>query len=68
MSRPDPELLDFYEVFAGLRFSIVMVRLATLLVDIGLLADAGDMAVNNPVSHLLARILDLPEPGELVIV
>ena len=63
----DPALLDFYEVFAGLRFAIVMVRLASSLVEIGLIPESGDMAVNNPVSHLLARLLDLPAPGELVI-
>lgn len=63
----DPALLDFYEVFGGLRFAIVMVRLADLLVEIGLLPDAGDMATNNIITHLLARILDLPAPGELVV-
>ena len=63
----DPDLLAFYEVFGGLRFAIVMVRLADLLVEIGLLPDAGDMATNNVITHLLARILDLPEPGPLVL-
>lgn len=64
----DPDLLEFYLVFAGLRFGIVMVRLATLLADIGLIPEAGDMATNNIVTHLLARILDLPAPGQLVII
>jgi len=63
----DPDLLAFYEIFGGLRFAIVMVRLASLLVEIELIPDAGDMATNNVITHLLARILDLPEPGPLVV-
>jgi hypothetical protein len=57
--------LDFYEVFAGLRFAVVMMRLAALLLEFELMTDdqAGDMAVNNGVTRVLADMLDLPSPG-----
>jgi len=57
--------LDFYEVFAGLRFAAVMIRIATLVTDFGLMpAEAGEeIAANNPVTRVLADLLDLPAPG-----
>jgi len=55
--------LEFYEVFAGLRFAVVMMRLANLLVDFELLPADNDMAENNAVTRVLADLLDLPSPG-----
>jgi aminoglycoside phosphotransferase (APT) family kinase protein len=55
--------LEFYEVFAGFRFAVVMVRLATLLVQYELMPPDTDLASNNAVTRLLATILGLPAPG-----
>jgi aminoglycoside phosphotransferase (APT) family kinase protein len=57
--------LAFYEVFAGLRFAVVMVRIATLVTAFGLMPPEGaaEMAGNNAVTRVLADLLDLPAPG-----
>lgn len=55
--------LEFYEVFAGLRFAVVMMRLATLLEEFELVPDATEMETNNSVTRVLAEMLDLPSPG-----
>jgi aminoglycoside phosphotransferase (APT) family kinase protein len=57
--------LDFYEVFAGLRFAVVMLRIATLVSDFGLMPKdaAVDMAANNAVTRVLADLLGLESPG-----
>jgi aminoglycoside phosphotransferase (APT) family kinase protein len=61
------EHLDFYETFAGFRFAVIMVRLAGLLDTYELLPPDSDMATNNVVTQLLAKMLALPPPGELTI-
>lgn len=57
--------LDFYEVFAGLRFAVVMMRIATLLQEFDLMdADAArEMSANNAVTRVVADLLGLPSPG-----
>jgi aminoglycoside phosphotransferase (APT) family kinase protein len=55
--------LEFYEVFGGLRFAVVMMRLGALLVDFEILPIDNDMADNNVVTRVLADMLDLPPPG-----
>ena len=55
--------LEFYEIFGGLRFAVVMMRLGALLVDFEILAADTDMADNNAVTRVLADMLDLPAPG-----
>ena len=55
--------LEFYEVFAGLRFAVVMMRLGVLLVEFEILPADTDMAVNNAVTRVLADMLGLPSPG-----
>jgi len=55
--------LEFYEVFAGLRFAVVMMRIAKLLVEFEILPMDNDVAVNNAVTRVLADMLDLPQPG-----
>ena len=54
--------LEFYEVFAGFRFAIVMMRLARLMIDAGVPVPP-DMETNNGVTQVLAAILGLPPPG-----
>ena len=56
--------LEFYEVFGGLRFAVVMMRLAHLLTGFELVPPDTDMAANNAVTRVLADMLDLPSPGE----
>ena len=55
--------LDFYEVFGGLRFAVVMMRLAVLLADFEIIPVDNDLAANNAVTRVLADLLDLPAPG-----
>jgi len=57
--------LEFYEVFAGMRFGVVMIRIKSLLVEFELMPPDADMGRNNIVTHLLAEMLGLPAPGEL---
>ena len=54
--------LHFYEAFAGLRLSILMVRAAHMMIAAGLMPPDAPMAFNNPASQLLAKTLDLPAP------
>jgi hypothetical protein len=58
-----PHDIEFYEVFAGLRFAVVMMRIAALVVDFELLPSDTDMGTNNMVTRLLAAKLRLPAPG-----
>jgi aminoglycoside phosphotransferase (APT) family kinase protein len=55
--------LFFYEVFAGLRFSVIMARLSSLLAEFEILPVENDLATNNIPSRLTAALLDLPSPG-----
>ena len=57
--------LHYYQVFAGLRFAIIMIRIAQQLVHYELMDErAGrDFELNNTVTRLLAKLLDLPVPG-----
>jgi len=54
--------LEFYEVFAGFRFSVVMIRLVRLYLQWEMPVPP-DMETNNPVTQVLARMLDLAPPG-----
>jgi len=57
--------VNYYQVFAGFRFAVVMIRIAQQLLEYGLM-DAEASAVfelNNTVTNLLAKLLDLPSPG-----
>lgn len=55
--------LEFYEVFGGLRFAVVMMRLGALLTEFEILPADSDMADNNAVTRVLADMLDLESPG-----
>jgi aminoglycoside phosphotransferase (APT) family kinase protein len=57
------ENLVYWEVFAGLRFACVMMRLAQMLVDYELLPSDSDLEWNNIPTQLLAGMLDLEPPG-----
>jgi len=55
--------LEFYEVFGGLRFAVVMMRLGALLTEFEILPGDSDMADNNAVTRVLADMLGLESPG-----
>ena len=66
-SRRTARDLEFYEVFAGFRFAVVMMRIKSLLVEFELMPPDSDMGRNNIVTHLVAELLGLPKPGELTL-
>jgi len=55
--------LEWYEVFSGFRFAVIMVRLTDLLVEAGLLEPDTDMGTNNLATQFTAQLLSLPAPG-----
>jgi aminoglycoside phosphotransferase (APT) family kinase protein len=59
----DPDVLFFYIALAGLRFGCVMIRLATLMTQFGVLPAGSGMQRNNPVLQVLANHLGLPAPS-----
>jgi aminoglycoside phosphotransferase (APT) family kinase protein len=56
--------LFFYEVFAAWRNSTVMLRIADIYEGRGFLSPESGAGQNNVATRLLARMLDLPSPGE----
>lgn len=54
--------VHYYEVFAGTRLAIIMVRAAHMMISAGLLPPEAPMALSNPASQLVAKMLDLPAP------
>jgi len=58
--------LEWYEILAGVRLAIVMMRIAQLSYTHGVdRSQVEDSAQNNPVVHLLAQKLDIAPPGPL---
>ncbi|WP_059021218.1 phosphotransferase family protein [Mycobacterium sp. M26] len=57
-----PLHVEYFEVLAGAKLSIIMVRAAHMMIALGLLPADNPMALNNPASQLLAALLDLPAP------
>jgi aminoglycoside phosphotransferase (APT) family kinase protein len=49
---------DYYEVFAGFRFCVIMGRLSTIFKDWGLLEADNDMAQENAVTRVTGTLLD----------
>lgn len=56
--RVDLGLLDFYEVLAAFRFTLVMMRITQLQKHYGQLPESSDRDVNNPVVNLLMAMID----------
>jgi aminoglycoside phosphotransferase (APT) family kinase protein len=54
--------IEYYEILAALRGSVIMVRLAAMMIDAGLLPADSEMAQNNGSSRILADLLGLPAP------
>jgi aminoglycoside phosphotransferase (APT) family kinase protein len=57
-----PDDLQFYEVFAGFRFAVVMIRIARMAAGYGMPVP-DDMESNNGVTQVLAGILGVAPPG-----
>jgi aminoglycoside phosphotransferase (APT) family kinase protein len=55
--------LAYYEVFAGMRFGVIMVRVAGMMGSRGMPKPTPDYASNNPVTRRLAEMLGLRAPG-----
>jgi aminoglycoside phosphotransferase (APT) family kinase protein len=55
--------VDFYEVYAGFRFAVVMMSLTRLFIADGLMPPDTDFDRNNTVTQCLAPMLGLPHPG-----
>ncbi|HXN60784.1 MAG TPA: phosphotransferase family protein [Acidimicrobiales bacterium] len=62
LGRPMNDLF-FYEIFAGFRFAVVMLRLADLLIDSEIMPQEADMGTNNLATQLLAVMLELDPPA-----
>ena len=62
MGRP-MEHLEYYEIFSGFRFSVIMCRLTDLLIESGQLPADSDMGTNNLATQFTAQLLDLPAPA-----
>jgi aminoglycoside phosphotransferase (APT) family kinase protein len=60
--------LHYYQVFAGFRFSVVMMRIAQQLLHYGVMTkqQSRAMEIENTVTKLTAKLLDLPPPSESV--
>jgi aminoglycoside phosphotransferase (APT) family kinase protein len=60
--------LHYYEAFAGFRFACVMMRIAQQLLHYGLMTkeQSRAMEIENTVTKLTAKLLDLPPPSEYV--
>jgi aminoglycoside phosphotransferase (APT) family kinase protein len=54
---------DYYGVFAGFRFAVIMMRIAQMMIEFEVLPPDTDLETNNIPTQLLARRLGLPSPG-----
>jgi aminoglycoside phosphotransferase (APT) family kinase protein len=52
--------IHYWEIFAGTRLAIIMVRAAHMMIAAGLLPPDATMAVSNPAVQLVAGLLELP--------
>jgi aminoglycoside phosphotransferase (APT) family kinase protein len=57
LGRPMRDL-DYYEVFAALRFAVIMARLGVLFIEFGLLPADSDFSATNTAAMLLRVILE----------
>jgi aminoglycoside phosphotransferase (APT) family kinase protein len=56
--------LEWHEVFAGIRFGVVMERIASLGKGLGMIPADFPMERDNAVTRILARLLGLPAPAD----
>jgi aminoglycoside phosphotransferase (APT) family kinase protein len=53
---------DWFEVYGGVRFGVLMNRAGNMMVDAGALPPDATMAVNNPATQRLATLIDVAAP------
>ncbi|HEV7735224.1 MAG TPA: phosphotransferase [Candidatus Binatia bacterium] len=58
------EHAHWHEAFAAFRYGVIMARVAVRLEAIGATIPSPDFATNNVPTQALARLLDLPPPGD----
>jgi aminoglycoside phosphotransferase (APT) family kinase protein len=63
LGRPARDL-EYWEAFAAFRFAAIMTRVGQQLVHFGILPADSTFTVDNTASRMLARILQLPPPGQ----
>lgn len=56
--------LRYHEVFAAMRFSVIMMRVVQQMKHAGILPRESAFEVDNTCSRLLAKLLELPPPSE----
>jgi len=58
--------LDYYQAWAGVRFGVIMMRIAQQLVHYEVMPEEAGLAFehDNTVTRLLSKLLELPPPGE----
>ena len=61
LGRPVRDV-EYYEVFSGFRFAVIMCRLTDLLVGSGQLPSDTDMGTNNLATQFTAQLIGLPPP------
>jgi aminoglycoside phosphotransferase (APT) family kinase protein len=54
--------IDWWEAFAAVRLAAMFVRMGTMMVQSGALPADNQMWQNNPSTHMLSKLLDLPAP------
>ncbi len=59
--------LHYYQVYAGFRFGVIMTRIAQQMVHYEVMTEeqGRQMEINNTVTRLTAKIMEIPPPGEL---
>lgn len=55
--------LEYHEVFAAVRLTVILLRLGHVMIDAGLLPADHALPVNNPPTHILAAMLDVEVPS-----
>jgi aminoglycoside phosphotransferase (APT) family kinase protein len=58
------DAVEFYEIYAGFRFSVVMMSLTRMFIEDELMPADTDFDRNNTVTQCLAPMLGMPPPGE----
>ena len=56
--------LHYWEVFAAMRFAVIMVRVAAIMQEVGTPTPTPDFQTNNVPTQHLAALLGLPPPGQ----
>ncbi len=56
--------LHYWDVYAAMRFAVIMVRVAAIMQEVGTPTPTPDFQTNNVPTQRLAQLLGLPPPGQ----